>query len=195
MDPQRVGATHVGCCKLISRRRRPLRSVPCDGAQRMDNGGESRQSPEGGRRPASAQRPGQRVWGTAETLAVCCSMCCACGIVTLVIAYFIWGVITIVTSYDSTTTSCGAAHNIWAFCLSVVIVIPILGCMTSIIANVTSLPGLMAAPPVINLAMAIWGVLLWTKMGETCMMALEVSSTQPRHVVIFAHVHTPRAHA
>ena len=46
-----------------------------------------------------------------------------------------------------------ASFNIWAFCLAVVIIIPVLGCCTSILANITSLPGLMAVPPVINLAM------------------------------------------
>jgi hypothetical protein len=82
-------------------------------------------------------------------------------------------VLTIFTTFTSTTSPCGAAYNIWAFCLSVVVVIPVLGCLTSIVANLTAMPGLMAVPPVINLAMALWGMYLWSQMGDKCMMALE----------------------
>jgi hypothetical protein len=32
---------------------------------------------------------------------------CACCIISLLIAYFIWAVITIFSTYDSTTTACG----------------------------------------------------------------------------------------
>jgi hypothetical protein len=82
-------------------------------------------------------------------------------------------VLTIFTTFTSTTTPCGAAYNIWAFCLAVVVVIPVLGCLTSIVANLSAMPGLMAVPPVINLAMAMWGMYLWSQMGDKCMMALE----------------------
>ena len=105
--------------------------------------------------------------------AACCSICCACVIITLLITYFIWAVITIFTTFESTGTACGASYNIWAFCLCVVLIIPILGCLTSVVANITALPGLMAVPPVINLAMAVWGMALWIQMGDTCMLALE----------------------
>ena len=106
---------------------------------------------------------------------------CACCIITLLTAYFIWAVLTIFTTFPSTATACGAAFNIWAFCLAVVVVIPFLGCLTSIVANLSSLPGLMAVPPVINLAMALWGMYLWSQMGDRSLVG-RVSVCLPMYV-------------
>jgi hypothetical protein len=49
------------------------------------------------------------------------------------------------------------------------------------VANLSSLPGLMAVPPVINLAMALWGMYLWSQMGDRSLVG-RVSVCLPMYV-------------
>lgn len=86
------------------------------------------------------------------------AVCCICCLVSLFIAYVIWAVMTIVTSGDAANTPCGETYNIWAFCLATVIVMPLVGCILSLVANLGGIPQLMAIPPIINLGFFIWSL-------------------------------------
>ncbi|EKX32335.1 hypothetical protein GUITHDRAFT_166724 [Guillardia theta CCMP2712] len=55
----------------------------------------------------------------------------------------------------------------------VMILVPVLGTLSAIIAAFTTLTGLTAVPPLINLSMAIWGIMLWSSMGDACMEFFE----------------------
>jgi len=102
------------------------------------------------------------------TVQLICGICLACCLISLLVAYFVWAIITVFTSEGASASECGAAFNIWAFCLTVVIIIPILGCVTAVVAALARMPGLQAIPPLINLAMAVWGMVLWGGISEDC---------------------------
>ena len=139
------------------------------------------------------------------TVQLICGICCACCLISLFVAYFIWAVcscplklsipchmyqfiggaeptaaarvqfLTVFTSAAAADSSCGGEFNIWVFCLTVVIIIPILGCITAIIAALAKMPGLQAIPPLINLGMAIWGMVLWGSISDTCWLYFDKS--------------------
>jgi hypothetical protein len=52
-----------------------------------------------------------------------------------------------------------------------VIIMPIVGCVVNAVSRFASSVGLLAQmiPSVINLVIAVWGVLLWANMTEECM--------------------------
>eukprot|EP00960_Hanusia_phi_P063309 765445-Hanusia_phi.AAC.1 len=55
-------------------------------------------------------------------------------------------------SRESTTTACGSRYNIWLLCLTVMIVVPVLGTLSAIIAACTNLSGLTVVPPLVKYA-------------------------------------------
>ena len=100
---------------------------------------EGRPPPFGGVDPFRDIRgdgPGGDLLGPAS-LGLCCAVCCVCTLVSLLIAYLVWAISTVVYSKESTESDCGAMANIWLFCLIVVIMMPLLGCITSIISYFT----------------------------------------------------------
>lgn len=74
-------------------------------------------------------------------LPLLCTFACVCCLISLLIAYFVWAIMTIVGAPEVPESDCGAKYNIWTFCLTVMIIIPILGCITSIIATLSKTPG------------------------------------------------------
>ena len=109
------------------------------------------------------------------TWAICAAVCFACCLVSLLLAYVIWALITIFTSGDAVSTACGEKFNIWLFCLVTVIIMPLVGCVTSLVANLGGIPMLMMIPPVVNLFFFFWGFLMWVAIDTECMIFFEQS--------------------
>mmetsp|Transcript_48808 Transcript_48808/g.78647 ORF Transcript_48808/g.78647 Transcript_48808/m.78647 type:complete len:299 (+) Transcript_48808:136-1032(+) len=107
--------------------------------------------------------------------AIAFAVCCACAVVSFFVAYIIWALLTITSSGDVAATPCGAEHNIWLFCLLTVIIMPLSSCVISLIAQLGTLPMLMAIPPVVNLGFFVWGFFMWMAIDTECMMFFETS--------------------
>jgi hypothetical protein len=71
------------------------------------------------------------------SMSILAAVCCVCALLSLLIAYLVWAMITIVYSVDSANSECGVEFNLWVFCLTVVIIVPILGCVASCITYYT----------------------------------------------------------
>ena len=71
------------------------------------------------------------------SLGLCCAVCCVCTMMSLLIAYLAWAYWTVATSQASASTECGTSYSLWVFCLTVTILVPILGCIVSIITYFT----------------------------------------------------------
>ena len=95
-----------------------------------------------------------------------CACCCGCLLVGLVIAFYVWAIITLVTAAPSNQSECGKSHVMWEYCITVVVFMPILGIVVNVIAASTKSTGLLAIPSVISLGLAIWGIVLWARLGE-----------------------------
>lgn len=114
------------------------------GADEEGGGGEG----EGGARPppfagmadpfrdVRGEGPGGDLMGPAS-LGLCCAVCCVCTLVSLLVAYLAWAYWTVATSQESASTECGTSSSLWVFCLMVTILVPILGCVVSIISYFT----------------------------------------------------------
>jgi hypothetical protein len=89
----------------------------------------------------------------------------------IVRADIIWAVVTIFNSSAAGESACAGDSNIWTFCLVAVIIMPIVGCVINMFARLAESAGIIAqtVPSVINLVIAVWGVLLWANMTEECM--------------------------
>ena len=93
--------------------------------------------------------------------AVVAAVCCVCLLVGLSIAFFVWIIMTMIISYPSTETKCGKLHNLWQYCATVLIMMPLAAVTVNIIALCTRTAGLTVIPGVISLAVSIWGILTW----------------------------------
>merc|ERR1712216_480516 len=125
------------------------------------------------RGPAFAQGGHNPMEGMGVGLLLCLA-CCLCIFVTIVIAYFIWAVVTIFDTADAYAVPCAEDSNIWVFSMAFVIVAPVLGCCVSIIQAIlrsvdnNAMFFMQFIPGCITLVLSVWGVLLWANMTEQC---------------------------
>mmetsp|Transcript_52199 Transcript_52199/g.130030 ORF Transcript_52199/g.130030 Transcript_52199/m.130030 type:complete len:199 (+) Transcript_52199:128-724(+) len=96
---------------------------------------------------------------------------CMCVIVCLLLAYVIWAVMTIMDTAGAAHTPCADDSNIWMFCLVAVIVMPVAGCVINLLSRMADSVGIVIQmiPSVVNLVIAVWGMLLWANMTDECM--------------------------
>jgi hypothetical protein len=76
---------------------------------------------------------------------------------------------TIAVSGAAYTAVCAADSNIWVFCLLIIIVMPLVGCLVSIVTQLANLGVVVRiVPSVVNFIIAVWGILLWVNMTKDC---------------------------
>jgi hypothetical protein len=98
--------------------------------------------------------------------AILCGVCCGCVFVGLVIAFYVWAIITLINTAPSNQTECGKAHLMWEYCVTLVVVMPILGLAINVIAAAIKIAALLAIPSLISSGLIIWGFVLWGYLGE-----------------------------
>ena len=99
-------------------------------------------------------------------VALCCACCCGCIFLSLIIAFYVWAIVALTTSAPSTQSECGKLHFVWEYCITVVVIMPILGIVVNVIVASTQAAGLAAIPTLIGFAVAVWGVVIWATLGE-----------------------------
>jgi len=112
---------------------------------------------------------------------LCCVLCCMCIFLTIVIAYFVWAIITIFDTAEAYSVECSENSNIWLFSMSFVIVAPVIACAVSIVQHFvrrTDDSGYTqivvgVIPTCVTLVLAVWGVMLWANMTTECHLFYE----------------------
>ena len=99
-------------------------------------------------------------------MAILCGALCFCLFLGIFVAFFVWAIVTLVVSAPSKETECGRQHYMWEYCITVVIAMPILGIIFNAILAATKMPGLAVIPGIISVAITIWGIVLWSQLGE-----------------------------
>ena len=100
------------------------------------------------------------------TAMIGCVICCVCILVGLIIAYFIWAIMTLVNSTSSMDTACGKHLYVWQFCLTCVVIAPILSSCVNLIVAASQSPFLAAIPMAVAVGVSIWGLVIWSQLGE-----------------------------
>jgi hypothetical protein len=91
---------------------------------------------------------------------------CASLLVGLFIAYSVWTIVTLVESAPSKESECGRHHLMWEYSTMVSVVNPVLGIILIVIRDATQNMWLAAIPGTIGVAVTIWGIVLWSQLGD-----------------------------
>mmetsp|Transcript_48816 Transcript_48816/g.97835 ORF Transcript_48816/g.97835 Transcript_48816/m.97835 type:complete len:209 (-) Transcript_48816:130-756(-) len=94
----------------------------------------------------------------------CCGLC----LVITVLAVYGALVYVVLESQSAGAVACSSEANIWVYCLTMIIVLPILSCLFTVLSTLANAKYLMAIPNVLGAIVAIWGILLWVNMSKQC---------------------------
>ncbi|EKX51936.1 hypothetical protein GUITHDRAFT_134253 [Guillardia theta CCMP2712] len=76
----------------------------------------------------------------------------------------------------STSSACGASYNIWAFCLTAVVIMPLIGFIISLTRNNREGASILQfALAMVNLGISVWGMWLWASISNNCWTYFESS--------------------
>ncbi|EKX51937.1 hypothetical protein GUITHDRAFT_102548 [Guillardia theta CCMP2712] len=107
------------------------------------------------------------------TLMLCCVCCC----LSLLIAYIIWALVTIFVTFGRVYIErVRASYNIWAFCLTAVVIMPLIGFIISLTRNNREGASILQfALAMVNLGISVWGMWLWASISNNCWTYFESS--------------------
>mmetsp|Transcript_56275 Transcript_56275/g.115090 ORF Transcript_56275/g.115090 Transcript_56275/m.115090 type:complete len:212 (-) Transcript_56275:147-782(-) len=107
--------------------------------------------------------------GAATMLMACCLLCVGC------VVFFVYAamVFIVVEASPAMSVACANEANIWMYCASMLIIVPVLSCCFGTLARfsqsqMTLQNVLLMIPNGVLIVTSVWGVLLWINMSKEC---------------------------
>mmetsp|Transcript_20060 Transcript_20060/g.47834 ORF Transcript_20060/g.47834 Transcript_20060/m.47834 type:complete len:211 (+) Transcript_20060:99-731(+) len=96
--------------------------------------------------------------------------CCLICLFSIVLCVYGMLVYVVLTSAQAGDSACASESNIWMYCLTAIIVLPIISCLFSLLSSLSSEQAklLTAIPNIIGIVVAVWGLLLWVNISKDC---------------------------